>query len=255
MKVYVPLVAQTKWVHKDLLMFYTSFTNFLICAIRELHEIKFQQSLKNNITCFLLQTSILLSIYVCLPLIRGSRGSVVGWDNVLQAGRSRFRSPMSTLDFSIDLMLSDALWAVGSSQPLTEKSTRNLPGGKGRRARKADITAICRLSVKCGSFDVSQPCGPPRLLPISVWPIQSFGTQMSVICSLVYRIPTGILWTQTNTLNANGMRLWSRVWWRDCDADLIPPPPKKRMNSDTAINYIRNVRLCMNFQIRWFICT
>jgi hypothetical protein len=34
--------------------------------------------------------------------------------------------------------------ALGSTQPLTEMSTRNLPGGKVRPARGADIlTAIC----------------------------------------------------------------------------------------------------------------
>jgi hypothetical protein len=33
--------------------------------------------------------------------------------------------------------------ALGSTQPLTEMSTRNLPVGKGRPARKADLTAIC----------------------------------------------------------------------------------------------------------------
>jgi hypothetical protein len=33
-----------------------------------------------------------------------------------------------------------ALW---STQPLTEMSTRNIPGGKGRPARKADLTEIC----------------------------------------------------------------------------------------------------------------
>jgi hypothetical protein len=34
--------------------------------------------------------------------------------------------------------------ALGSTQPLTEMSTRNLPGGKGRSARKVgDLTAIC----------------------------------------------------------------------------------------------------------------
>jgi hypothetical protein len=33
---------------------------------------------------------------------------------------------------------------LGSTQPLTEMSTRNLSGGKGRPARKADnLTAIC----------------------------------------------------------------------------------------------------------------
>jgi hypothetical protein len=43
---------------------------------------------------------------------------------------------------------------LGSTQPLTEMSTRNLPGGKEQPARKADN----RLSRKCGSLDVSQPC-------------------------------------------------------------------------------------------------
>jgi hypothetical protein len=34
--------------------------------------------------------------------------------------------------------------ALGSTQPLTEISTRNLPGGKGWPARKADnLTTIC----------------------------------------------------------------------------------------------------------------
>jgi hypothetical protein len=34
--------------------------------------------------------------------------------------------------------------ALGLIQPLTEMNTRNLPGGKGQPARKADnLTAIC----------------------------------------------------------------------------------------------------------------
>jgi hypothetical protein len=38
--------------------------------------------------------------------------------------------------------------ALGSTQPLTEMSTRNLPGGKGRPALKADnLTAICEPAV------------------------------------------------------------------------------------------------------------
>jgi hypothetical protein len=43
---------------------------------------------------------------------------------------------------------SSRIMALGSTQPLTEMSTRNLPGGKGRQARKADnLTAICETTV------------------------------------------------------------------------------------------------------------
>jgi hypothetical protein len=38
--------------------------------------------------------------------------------------------------------------APGSAQPLTEMSTRNLPGGKGRPAPEFDnLTAICEMIV------------------------------------------------------------------------------------------------------------
>jgi hypothetical protein len=78
---------------------------------------------------------------------------------MLQAGRLRVRIPMRSLDFSIDLILPAAL---GSTQPLTEMSTRNLSGGKGQPARGADnLTTISEpMSRKCGSLDVSQPYGP-----------------------------------------------------------------------------------------------
>jgi hypothetical protein len=37
---------------------------------------------------------------------------------------------------------------LGSTQPLTEMSTRNLPGGKGQPAREADnLTALCETIV------------------------------------------------------------------------------------------------------------
>jgi hypothetical protein len=55
------------------------------------------------------------------------------------------------------------MMALGSTQPLTEMSTRNLPGGKGQPAHTADnLTAICEPTVyKCGSHNVSQPYDPP----------------------------------------------------------------------------------------------
>jgi hypothetical protein len=66
---------------------------------------------------------------------------------MLQVGRSRVPYPMRSLYFSIDLILPAAL-SLGSSQRLTEMSIRNLPGGEGRLAYKADnFTAICEQIV------------------------------------------------------------------------------------------------------------
>jgi hypothetical protein len=54
--------------------------------------------------------------------------------------------------------------ALRSTQLLTEMSTRNLPGGKGRPGSKADnLTAVCTpIFLKRGSLDVSQTYGRPR---------------------------------------------------------------------------------------------
>jgi hypothetical protein len=69
----------------------------------------------------------------------GVRGSVFGYGTMLQAGRPQVRFPMSPSSRTV---------AVGSTQPVTEMSTRNLPEGKGRPALKADhLTAICELIV------------------------------------------------------------------------------------------------------------
>jgi hypothetical protein len=66
---------------------------------------------------------------------------------MLQAGRSWVQFPMRLLDFFSWLNPSSCTVALGPTQPLTEMSTRNLPGDKGRLLRKADLTAICELTV------------------------------------------------------------------------------------------------------------
>jgi hypothetical protein len=67
--------------------------------------------------------------------------------------------------------------ALGSTQPVTEMSTRNLPGSKGRPARKTDnLTAICEPIVwrKCGSLEVSQPYRSP-------WPVTGIALPFIVL--------------------------------------------------------------------------
>jgi hypothetical protein len=43
---------------------------------------------------------------------------------------------------------SNRTMGLGLTQPLTEMSTRNLPGRKGRSARKDDLTVICESVVQ-----------------------------------------------------------------------------------------------------------
>jgi hypothetical protein len=67
---------------------------------------------------------------------------------MLQARRSRDRSPIRPLEFFNLPNPSNVTVALVSTQSLTEMSTRNLRGGKGRPARRADnLTAICEPSV------------------------------------------------------------------------------------------------------------
>jgi hypothetical protein len=66
---------------------------------------------------------------------------------MLQAGRSPVRVP-DEVDFFNLPNPSSRTMALGSPQPLTEMSTRNLPGVKKRPARKADnLAAICEPNV------------------------------------------------------------------------------------------------------------
>jgi hypothetical protein len=69
---------------------------------------------------------------------RTARSSVVGWGSMIETGMSRVQFPMRPSDFSFDLNLPAALWPWGRLSLLTEMSTRNILGGKGRPARKAD---------------------------------------------------------------------------------------------------------------------
>jgi hypothetical protein len=66
--------------------------------------------------------------------------SVVGRGTMLQAGRSPVRVPDEVHFFNLPNP-SSRIMALGSTQPLTEMSTRNLPGGKKQPALRADNLA------------------------------------------------------------------------------------------------------------------
>jgi hypothetical protein len=66
---------------------------------------------------------------------------------MLQVGRSPVRVPYEVEFFNLPNHSSRTM-APRSTQPLTEMSTRNLPGGKKRPARRADnLAAICEPNV------------------------------------------------------------------------------------------------------------
>jgi hypothetical protein len=89
--------------------------------------------------------SIIIIIIIIIIINNRARGSilVVAWSTTLQVGKSRVRFPVKSFNIFNWLNRSSRTMALWSTQPVTELSTRNLPGGKGRPARKADnLTAI-----------------------------------------------------------------------------------------------------------------
>jgi hypothetical protein len=76
---------------------------------------------------------------------------------MLQAGRPPVRVP-DEVDFFFNLPNSSSrTLALGSTQPLTEMSTRNFPGGKKRPARRADKLAVMYEQNVCKMWEPLLP--------------------------------------------------------------------------------------------------
>jgi hypothetical protein len=113
---------------------------FWACKCAPLYSPPFRPPLQS-------MSRILFEIYGHHSYKQEARGSVVGWGTMLQAGRSPVRVP-DDVDFFHLHNPSSRIMALGSTQPLTEMSTRNFPGGKKRAARRADnLAAIYELNV------------------------------------------------------------------------------------------------------------
>jgi hypothetical protein len=88
---------------------------------------------------------------------------------------------------------SSRIMVLGSTQPLTEMSTRYLPDGKGRPEPKADnlCATLSQLCRKCEILDVSQSYRPSRPVTGIALPYFLYAEVAVHVCSTVRAVCRG----------------------------------------------------------------
>jgi len=105
---------------------------------------------------------------------------------VVQIERSLVRSQLVSVDFSLTKNPSDRTMALGSTQSLTEMSTRSISWGKRRPVRKADnLTPSCVIVTKSENLNFLEPSGPLRALKGTVLSFYFNNKQISLFAVVV----------------------------------------------------------------------
>jgi len=107
-----------------------------------------------------------------LPFTYGARGDAVGWGTALQAGRSRVRFLMVSLDFFIDIILPAALWPWGWLSLYQKWVPGMFPGGKGGWC--VGLTTLPPSCANCLEIWDPHPPGTLRVCPGLWWDCFTF---------------------------------------------------------------------------------
>jgi hypothetical protein len=150
------------YCYKVLNYVHTCDTCYFLCYVYVLVYLQrsytFLLHVKTNHFCYLYSRVCGYSVLIKYLDTKGACGSIVGWGTMLQARRSPVQVP-NEVDFFNLPNPSSRTMALVSTEPLTELSTRNLPGGKKRPECRTDsLATMYELNVwKCGSPNLSQP--------------------------------------------------------------------------------------------------
>jgi hypothetical protein len=117
------------------------------------------------------------------------RRSVVCWNTMLQAGRSRVPISMRSVEFFSWPNPSSRTMALGSTQSQTEMRSGNLPGGKGCQPHR-HLWADCLENVETSTSSYR----PPVLVTVTALPLLIY-FKLSQYLHFYYSLSNVVLFT------------------------------------------------------------